>query len=176
MMISPGITWTIHGTNGNLAYRTNNPHTPVYGSGQYTTIFGFIDTIAFEEFRYAVIQKAGMLHCKYTEINGTLQASVVPLANWSLTVIDFSSKSNPVGDAKLWRDVDSETPCDMNPLLYFSFPYWRLMLTALFGINITIIVWQATTVRYWLLVGLSVSIVNEWEMWKRFPLFIPYRI
>ncbi|HCM1964612.1 TPA: hypothetical protein N3A49_004108 [Salmonella enterica subsp. salamae serovar 56:l,v:z39] len=98
------------------------PHTPVYGSGQYTTIWSFIDTIVFEESRCAVIQKAGMLHCQYTEINGTLQPSVVPLANWSLTVIDFSSKSNSVGDAKLWRDVDSETPCDMKrpPLFFFS--------------------------------------------------------
>ncbi|EDU7996433.1 hypothetical protein CSM15_004849 [Salmonella enterica subsp. diarizonae] len=98
------------------------PPTSVYGSGQYTTILGFIDTIVFAESRYAVIQKAGMLHCKFTEINGTLQAPVVPLANWSLTVIDFSSKSGPVGDVRLRRDVDSETPCDMKrpPLFFFA--------------------------------------------------------
>ncbi|EBR9812152.1 hypothetical protein AH715_004546 [Salmonella enterica subsp. enterica] len=97
-------------------------HTPVYGSGQYTTILGFIDTIVFVESRYAVIQKAGMLHYKFTEINGTLQPSVVPLANWSLPIIDFSSKSSPVGDVRLRRDVDSETSCDMKspPLFFFA--------------------------------------------------------
>src|SRR6516162_4612070 len=75
-----------------------NEDKSLHNIGEYLEITGDLDLVLFEEALRRTIEEADVLHARFIDGDEGVRQRFVPIADWSLPVIDVSSASDPCAE------------------------------------------------------------------------------